>query len=289
MKVNVMLTLLGLLVLVSACTPSAETQIFMDSLPQLDENLQTDLRNIDTEFENYDLEFGVTRIMNLALIPNSVIISMGRLESDLAKDVASAEEDIASYNKLKTAADASSFDAQTTLLVDEFDSKKSTFNDNKPKVSTCLAKMVEYREFVGLLRANAIISEAFDSQTVQLDEYVSAEQYDDAIGEISKIQKTIYDMKSNAELRADSGIQTFSEEVMASYDALIDSYNIYRQYILEEDEDEYEALFLKYSQSYANTIAMGTDEDGSITVTINEIDDWYQSNIGVCINLFDDV
>ena len=280
---------LGLLVFVSACAPSAETPAFVDAFPQLDENLGTDLRGIDAHFENYDLKFRATTLVNLSVIPTSLIIGMQSIEADIVKDLATAGERAESYDRLKSAVEASSLSPEMTALVQRLDSKVSAFNANKPVLFSCLGGMREYRDFVGLLSTNSELFESFELQTSELQKHVSADRDQEALNQIDEIQKTIENLQTNARSRSATGIQVFSHETLDNYGELIDSYEIYGRYVLEEDEERAESLYRQYSEMRSHAVAMITDDDASVTNTINEIDAWYQANIGPCINLFDDV
>lgn len=283
------LAFLALLVFVSACSPSPETRAFIDALPQLNENIGTDLRDIDAHFENYDLKFRATTIVNLDVIPNSSIIGMERIEEDITRDVATAWQSVVSYNQLKSAADVGSLPPETAVLVPGLDSKVSAFNADRETIISCLDRMREYRGFAGLLSANAALFETLELQTSELQKHVSADRTQDALNQIDEIQKTIEYIQKNAESRTATGIQIFSQETLGYYAELMDSYDVYGQYVLEEDEDRAESLYRQYSEIRSDAVAMITDDDAGVTNKVNEIDAWYQSNIGVCINLFHDV
>ena len=122
-----------------------------------------------------------------------------------------------------------------------------------------------------------------------MNEYIQAEKYQDALNKINEIQNTINQMKLNGQKREASGVQVFSNQAMASYDAFSQSYNYYEDYInllIKEDYDNADLKYTEYSKKYSEAISMGSDEESSISETINEADSWYQSNVGVCFDLF---
>ena len=293
MKLHVLLllSLLSLLVLISACTtsPDFETQALIDSIPSLEERLGTRLRSIDAGFQEYDSQFSAIKVANLLVITNSFITGMEKNEKDILESLSQVEEEIAQFNLLRVGAQVSSLPKESMDIVNSFESNRLVFNSNKGKIENCLDKMREYRHFVVLSQENLELTELFTSQTIKLEAYVSSEQTNEAVLEVIKIQDTINKFKANIESVDETGIQKFSQETKDSHDALHNAYEIYKEHLVEQDEYKAEELYLQYSESFANAIAMVPDDEASISATANEIDGWYQANIGVCLNLFDGI
>ena len=150
--------------------------------------------------------------------------------------------------------------------------------------------MKTYREWVVLVKDNLILYEASETQSTLLGEYVLAEKYQDALNKINVIQNTLEQMKTNAQKREATGVQDFSSGALASYDALSYSYNYYKDYInllIKKDYDKSDLKYIEYSKKYSEAISMGSDEDSSISETINEADSWYKNNIGACFDIFE--
>ncbi len=287
-SIFILLALVGL-VFLSGCVQSPETKQFSQNLPQYDENLETSLGNIHTDFYNYDLDYSVNRLMNVLTITDSMITGMEKEQNNIKEDMSNFEESVNDYQTAKSSININQLSEEDNLIITKIENKISDYNSNKEKLNSCLSKMEEYREWIKLVNENVKILEKFETQSLLMNEYVQSEKYQDALSKVNEIQNTINQMEDNAQKRKDSGIQTFSTEAMQSYDALSDSYNTYKEYInllIDEEWEESETKYIEYSQGYSEAISMGSDEDASITETINEADTWYQDNIGVCFGLF---
>lgn len=284
------LPLFSLLILISACTstsPDFETQTLIDSIPSLEERLGTGLRSIDAGFQEYDSQFSAIKVVNLLVITDSFITGMEKNEKDILESLSQVEEEIAQFNLLRVGAQVSSLPKESMDIVNSFESNRLVFNSNKGKIENCLDKMGEYRHFVVLSQENLELTELFTSQTIKLEAYASSGQTNEAVLEVIKIQDTINKVKANTQSITETGVQKFSQETMDSHDALHNAYEIYKQHLVEQDEYKAEELYLQYSKDFSNAIAMVPDDEASISATANEIDEWYQINIGVCLNVFD--
>ena len=287
-SIFILLMIVGL-VFLSGCVQSPETKQFSQNLPQIDKNLKINLGNIHTDFYNYDLDYSVNRLMNVLTITDSMITGMEKKENNVREDMSNFEESSNDYQTTKSSININQLSDENNVIVTRINNKISDYNSNKDKINSCLSKMEEYREWITLVRDNIKILEKFESQSFLMNEYVQSEKYQEALSKVNEMQSTINQMKYNAQKRKDSGIQSFSTEAMESYDALSDSYNVYKEYInllIDEDWEESEIKYIEYSQEYSIAISMGSDKDASITETINEADTWYQNNIGVCFDLF---
>ena len=287
-NIFILLILLSL-VFLSGCVQSPETKQFSQNLPQYDENLEINLGNIHTYFYNYDLDYSVNRLMNVLTITDSMITGMEKEENNIKEDMSNFEESFNDYQTAKSAININRLSEEDNLIVTKIENKINDYNSNKDKITSCLSKMEEYRDWITLVNDNAKILEKFETQSLLMNEYLQSEKYQEAFSKVNEIQTTINQMEDNAQKRKDSGIQTFSTEAIQSYDALSDSYDIYKEYInllIDEEWEESETKYIEYSQEYSEAISMGADEDASIIETITEADTWYQNNIGVCFDLF---
>ncbi len=282
------LAIIGI-IFISGCVQSPETKQFAESLSQTNENLEIALGNIHTDFYNYDTDYSVTKLMNLLTITDSIINGMEKAELNIKEDITQAENIISDYQAAKQNVNMNQLSDEEKNLVNQIDAKINEFNSNKDKLNSCLSKMETYREWIILVKENAELLEKLDNQLILLNEYVQSEKYQDALQKVNEIQNTINQMKINAQKREATGIQDFSAEVMASYDVYSESFEYYKEYInllINEDYENAESKYIEYSQKYSEAISMGTEEEASISATINEADVWYQNNIGVCLDLF---
>ena len=266
-SIFILVTLMGL-VFLSGCVQSPETKQFSQNLPQIDENLKINLGNIHTDFYNYDLDYSVIRLMNVLTITDSMITGMEKEENNVREEMSNFEESVKDYQTTKSSINVNQLSDEDNVIVTRIDNKISDYNSNKDKINSCLSKMEEYRKWITLVNDNAKILEKFETQSLLMNEYVQSEKYQDALAKLNELQTTINQMKNNAQKRKDSGIQVFSSETMASYDAFSDSYNIYKEYVnllIDEEWEEAETKYIEYSQEYSEAISMGSDEEASIT------------------------
>jgi len=105
---------------------------------------------------------------------------------------------------------------------------------------------------------------------------------------IEKLKQIVRKLKSNAEQRSSLGILTFSEKILSSWDLYIDSLDELKEYVnllKAEDYESAEIQYTVYSKAYTKAINAGQEE--SLTSSLNEIDKWYQDNIGICLDIFE--
>lgn len=268
---------------------SPETKQFAGNLPQVNENLRISLKNIHTDFYNYDIDYSVNRLMNLLTITDSIITGMEKEENNIKEDMSNAEETISNFQTAKQSVNTDQLSEEEKDVMNQINTKIDDYNSNKEKLNSCLSKMQTYREWVSLVKDNVKLMEQWTNQLTLMNEYVQSEKYQDALTKVNEIQNTVSKLKQNAQKREATGIQDFSTEAMESYDVYSESFEYYKEYInllIAEDYDSADLKYTEYSQKYSEAISMGTDKEASITETINEVDKWYQSNIGVCFDIF---
>jgi len=282
------LAIIGI-IFISGCIKSPETKQFAESLPQINENLAIVLGNIHKDFYNYDIDYSVNRLVNLFTITDSIINKMEKRESNIKEDIIQAESIISDYQAAKQNININQLSNEEKNLVSQINAKINEFDSNKDKLTSCLSKMETYREWVILVRDNAKLWEKLGDQLTLMNEYVQSEKYQEALQKVNEIQNTVNQMKINAQKREETGIQDFSAEAIAAYDAYSESFEYYKEYInllINEDYENAELKYTEYSQKYSEAISMGTEKEASISERINEADAWYQNNIGVCLDLF---
>jgi len=277
------------IVIISGCIQSPETKEFANNLPHINENLRISLKNIHTDFDNYDLDYSVNRLMNMLTITDSIITGMEKEENNIKEDMLNTVEIISNYQTAKQSVKTNQLSEEEKNVMIQIDAKIEDYNSNNDKLNSCLSEMQTYREWITLVQENVILLENLDNQLILMNEYVQSEKYQEALAKVNVIQNTVSQLKQNAQERDATGIQDISTESIKSYELYSESFEYYKEFInllIAEDYDSADLKYTIYSQKYSEAISISSDEEASITETINEVDNWYQSNIGVCFDLF---
>ena len=272
------------LLFVTGCAKSQETIDFENNLFQADENLGVSLKNVYTDFYNYNIDYSADRIFSSVAITQSMVKGMENKENEIKEDMASFEEDMNTYNSMRTSADIDSISEENKRIDQKIQTKISDFNSAKPKIESCLSYMVTFREFVDLGRLNTIKLEDFTYKNELINNQIESEDYADALTEVENLKRIVRELKTNAEDRSKLGILTFSDQVINSWELYIDSLDelkVYIEYLDDEDYDSAETQYVVYSKAYTATIDESQDEN--LMQSLDEIDAWYYDNIGVCL------
>ena len=151
-------------ILISGCVQSPETKQFAKNLPQINENLKISLKNIHTDFYNYDLDYGVNRLMNMLTITDSMIIGMEKEENGIREDISNAEETISNFQTVKQSVNTNQLSDDEKNIISQIDAKVNEYVTNKEKLNSCLSKMKIYKDWIVLVKDNAKLVEEFGTK-----------------------------------------------------------------------------------------------------------------------------
>lgn len=290
MKKWIFVLLLIGIVFVSGCVESPETQQFVESLPQTNENLGIDMGNVNSRFHNYNLEYDVTRLMNLAFVPDSILSGMQEGELKITEYMSSAETSISNYQSLKQNIKITHLSEEEQNIVNQIEEKITDFNSNKAQIESCIENMETYRELIALSKEKTELVEDFAKETTLMNNYIDSEDYENAKGKVDELQEIIRRMKEKDERKIALGIITVPQEVMDSYDVYLEAYELYGEYIeFYEAGDTINAgqKYTEHLNKYNEALELESNTMG-LSETINEVDSWYQDNIGVCFDIFEE-
>ncbi|MEK6826241.1 MAG: hypothetical protein AABY07_06235 [Nanoarchaeota archaeon] len=199
------------------------------------------------------------------------------------------EEDINEYLLSKEKININAFSSEEKKLIEDIDKKIEDYNSNKDKINSCVDNMGEYRNYVVLVKERLVLYDKYDSQTLALGSYVDAGRYQNALQEVRNIKKTVREFKENLIRRKEYNIQVISNNQLQSWDSLLEVYDIYEEYLNLEIQGDYYLADSKYqelTEKFSDAIVESGEE--SITEAIDEIDGWYENNIGSCFDIFEE-
>lgn len=277
--------LIGVL-LMSGCQ-SPETKQFSKNLLQTNENLEVNLKNINSDFNEYDSNYGANK--NVVAITDSMVTGMYKEESNIKEAMSNTEKVVSDYQVAKQSANLNSLSEEDKNVVSQIDAKINDYNSNKNVLSSCLSSMQNYRGLANLDRDTLELLEELKNQVILVKGYEEMGNYYGVLKEIDALQGNIAKMKENVQAMQARGIQVLTNEQIESLDMLSQALDGYKGYISSLMHEDYETAKLKYAESYQKSsvaISMATKNAYSATEIANKMDSWYQNNIGVCFDLF---
>jgi len=280
------LAIIGI-IFISGCIKSPETKQFAESLPQINENLGIALGNIHTDFYNYDLEYKWSRLMNYLTITESMINEMKIYEDKIKNEMSYIENTTIQFQQSKQNVDINQLSEEEKNTLNEIETKITDYQTNKDKINSCLNAMQTYREFIDIGRLKLIKLEEFYTKLNSINEEIESGYYDDALSDIDDLKQIVVDIKNLVLRQSELGILTYDEKVISSWGIYLESLDELKKYVNYLKAGDYESAdsqYTIYSQKY--TEAVKASESENINLINNQIDAWYQNNIGVCVDIF---
>ncbi|MBS3099046.1 hypothetical protein J4462_02440 [Candidatus Pacearchaeota archaeon] len=115
---------------------SPETKQFAENLPQINENLEILLNNINTDFYNYDLNYNVNRLMNLLTVTDSIINDMEKVELAIKEEMLDVEETITNYQATKQSVNINSLSEEEKNIISQTDISLNDYNSNNDNLNS---------------------------------------------------------------------------------------------------------------------------------------------------------
>jgi len=280
------LAIIGI-IFISGCIKSPETKQFAESLPQINENLGIALGNIHTDFYNYDLEYKWSRLMNYLTITESMINEMKIYEDKIKNEMSYIENTTIQFQQSKQNVDINQLSEEEKNTLNEIETKITDYQTNKDKINSCLNAMQTYCEFIDIGRLKLIKLEEFYTKLNSINEEIESGYYDDALSDIDDLKQIVVDIKNLVLRQSELGILTYDEKVISSWGIYLESLDELKKYVNYLKAGDYESAdsqYTIYSQKY--TEAVKASESENINLINNQIDAWYQNNIGVCVDIF---
>ena len=268
--------------------PVGDSPDISSELASIDAAFAAGMSKVNGEFDAFDLEYNINNWF-YGVITDSLLAGMNRNKLAISDAMAALSVKETEYNALMATADASGFSSEETALVAGIDGKISQANGKDAEITKCIEEMENYREFMRLLQENVILGDRLDSENMLINTYLDGEQYSKALDQVTKIQKTLADMKVNIAARDALGIQGPLGTSLEAADLMHDAYGIYKEYIVAlEDGRTYtiESKWSEFNAKLSEAVAVEDPNISSDTYQINEIDRWYSQNVGACVGVF---
>jgi hypothetical protein len=278
------------IVLIAGCTQSQGTQIFVSSINQTNENFGISLKNIHTDFYNYDINYNAKNIFNSYTIFESTITGMQNYEDKIKNELIYLQNLISSYQTMKGNANIEQLNQNQKNIDNDIESKITDFNANKDKINSCLDKMKTFREFVDLGRININTLEEYTTKYNLMTTKYQANDYNGTLELIAEIKPLLTELKLNGQERIGKGIINSTQgiiEAINAFDLFSNALDEFKSYIIllqKGDTINAQKQYDVYTTSYAK--ALDSSKGESLTSNLNEIDQWYQNNIAICLDTF---
>ena len=225
--------------------------------------------------------------MNYLTITESMISEMETYENKIKKEMSYIKNLTIQFQQLKQGADINQLSEEEKRILNEIETKIAEYQENKDKIDSCLNAMQTYREFIDIVRLKLIKLEEFSAKLNSINEEIESGYYDDAISDIEDLKQIVKDIKDLVLQQSELGILTYDEEVISSWDIYLESLDELKKYVDYLKLGDYESAdsqYMIYSRKY--TEAVKASESENINLINNQMDNWYQSNIGICVDLF---
>ncbi len=284
---------IGILILVmfgalfSGCVQLQEKEKFVNELPQINKNLETALGNIYVDFQNYHNNYKWSSLMNYLTITDSMVNEMETYENEI-KDEMQYLENLTNYVETsKQDINVDLLSSNEMRLLNEIDDKIAAYQSKKAQINSCLDAMKTYREFINVIRVKLQKTEKLRMKLSLIDNEINVGNYDDAISDIEKLKQIAREIQQLENQQAELGIIDYNQEVIDSWDTYIEGLEELEKYVEYLKTGDYESASYHYNiylQKYTEVVQVSEGE-GIHTVT-NKVDNWYQENIGSCVNVF---
>ena len=274
----------------SGCTEtkSTETKAFIENLQPINDNLGTALGNINTHFFNYDLQYKWTILMNYLTFTESMIKDIQEYEEDVDIEITNIENIINDYQQSKEEADLNQLTVAETNVMSEIEASILDYETNKNTLVSSLNAMETYRNFLNFTRLKLIMLENYENTLNLMNSQVENGETEDALINLEQLIEIVKDLKVNERQRANLSVQNYSEEMLGIWDIYIDAWDLYNEYlelILDGRYTQADSKYTEYSEKYNEALELESGEN--ISEGNNEIDQWYQNNVAVSFDLFE--
>jgi hypothetical protein len=217
-----------------------------------------------------------------------MIKEMQVYENDIDTEMTNIETIINNYQQLKEEVDLSHLTAAETNVMDKIEASILDYETNKNTLVSSLNSMETYRNFLNFSRFKLIMLENYENTLSIMNSKVESGEYEDALVRSEQLIELFNNLKVNEYQRANLSVQNYSAEVLSVWDLYIESWEIYNEYLdllIDGKYTQAETKYTEYSENYNEALEIEYEEN--ISEGNNEIDQWYQSNIAVSFDLFE--
>jgi hypothetical protein len=298
MKKRGLLVLLSILLLIIATgcgkddtsyqqTPSVplsseEKSTFRHSLPNIRDAITSTFGSLNIYFDECIKTCDATKTM---ISPNpTVIVSINEKAQNARTTLSNIDLIVTDFNKKKAGTSLSGSDAR---LADEISSKLTSYTTNKAKLTSCVANMEKYANFIELTVEREDLIKEFTSSMEKASIAVDKENFDTAITNGRNGKQDLQRIKAIDLQRSKMGIVDISSDVLKSWDLHLEAMDILLALWNDLKLNNMNAAMEK-AQKHYDTFNLANkygEKEPLIQEQAATANLWLNSNVGVCKGL----
>ncbi len=265
---------------------SKETNEFMEKAIEVRELMEDSFSKIESNFYNYDSKYDWNNLMNSLTYTESMIREMKKYEDNIRDELSFLEDIAIEFKNSKKRANLSQLSEEEKLILNDVEEKIERYEKNKELLNSCLDSMETYREFIDIERLLITKSEDISLKMDTINTEVEGAYYDRALDGLVEVKQILRELKGLESRENDLGIVNL-DETMESWDLYqqyLDEFGEYIEYLKQEDYEAADYQYFVFFQKYADYLEVV--EKKNTYVFYNQVANWYDKNIGVCVDLF---
>jgi len=285
----ILLTFVGLSGCNEKTTITQEPEDFAEQLPQINESIRISLANIYIYINNYDYYYRWSQLMNLAFITESMINDMQNLENEIKEEVNKIENALVDYYQLKNNANLSELTGSEKESMNDIEAKILDYHENLYNINSTLEVMARYTEFWDLTSVKQILLEDYGAIIDLMNQKDQNEGFEDLLQYPEQLIQLCWKLKDNDEQKNNLNIVTYSEDIINIWDIYTEAWELYEEYLNLLVVGRYGSAESKYTEySQKNNEALEIEATQNLNEINNQMDQWYQKNIGEYLDLFEE-
>ena len=285
--ITLMLVSIGFL---SGCNENRNvgTQIFIVDLQPTEDTLCRLLNNLYVNQKDFDAQFKWTTVMN-QVVMNSTIDSMDKNRSNIIVDIDGLDSAEKVYYEDKLNANLEELTSQQKTQANRIKEMIDYYNTKENNLLEYVDMLDLYIDFVNYTRIKMTLLEDNQNTFNLMISYVDNAEYEKAIRKGLELLQIYHDLKDNEFARANLNMLNYSEEILSVWDLYIEGMQYYIKYLNLTLDGRYSQAEIQHNL-YEDRFNQAKEIEGSKnpTATNEEIDSWYNNNIGVYTNMFVD-
>ena len=269
-------------------TKTQETKNFNEQLPQINESFGISLANIYIYINNYDYYYRCSLLINLDFITESLINDMQNFENNIKVTVSYIENTSIEYYQLKNDANLNQITDSDIERINDIEAKILDYYENVDNISSALDGIARYSEFWNLTRVKQILLEDYRTILDLMNQKIQNEEFEDSLQYPEQLIQLCNKLKTNGEQKNDLNIITYDEDILNIWNIYIEAWELYEEYLNLLVEGRYDSAKSKYTDySQKNNEALEIEATQNLNEFNNQIEYWYQKNIGEYLDLFE--
>jgi hypothetical protein len=269
--------------------PPTVNTTFLSLVNSTAENLSSLLANMDANLYNFYNGFDwATNYIDATIITGTDLEYIQGYAPQMNLDFNSFENYSDNYTSAKAQADLTNLNTTQRDLVWLIDMMIADFNSQKTNVTNGIADMEDYAAFILNVATDLELTQNLTNTMTLLSSKTTAGLIDDAIGLVGDLKNITRESKTVHLARAAMGIVNYTDQILGSYDTVLDAWDLYEEYLVLFKAGDYTAADQKlteYQQKFSQALSEGLSQ--STTEINNQIDTWCRVHLGSISTIFE--